>query len=108
MDLEQRYNQIAILIADAYIEQIGLPKVEDLLKEEGAEFKENQLYAAHLQAIQKMFQDEFKIMGLDLVSEVEKNNETFILGQLSNYEEAILRNRIDELAFVIKKVGESL
>jgi hypothetical protein len=97
---------VATVLADAYIKRCGKPSVEDLFKEEGTEFVPGKLYSAHVKALQIMLKDEYKLLGLDLVAEVEKNGEKFVLGQFSKYETKIIVNKSITAGCLIDRVRE--
>ena len=102
----KEFGAMASVLADGYIIRNNKPSVEALLKNEGAEYVPGKLYAAHVKAIQMLMMEEFKLIGLDLVKEVEKRGEQFVLGQLSKYENAIVVNKVATLGCVVERIRE--
>ncbi len=105
-NISKQFDSMLILLAEGYIDKCKMPKVPELLQEVGVTYEKNKLYGAHIQAIQRLLIDEFKVMGLDLIKEVEKHNEKFEFGKFSKYENDILVNKIENLVFYTNKIME--
>lgn len=105
-ELDRNFNFMSILLAEAYIDRNKMPKVSELVAASGNEYHEGQVYGAHIQALQKMLIEEFKIMGLDLNTEIEKHGEKFEIGKFSNYENNIILNKLESLGYFANKLIE--
>lgn len=104
--LNKDLDTMLIFLAEAYVDRCKMPKIPDVLREVGVTYEKNKVYGAHIQAVQRLLIDEFKIMGFDLVKEVEKHNEKFEIGKISKYEKDILINKIENLACYTNKIAE--
>ena len=102
--LDNAFDKMIILLGESYIDRCGMPKVADIVKEGGVEYEKGKVYGAHIQAVQRLLIDEFKVMGLNLVTEIEKHNEKFEIGKFSKYENDIVVNKIGNLGFFVDKV----
>ena len=105
-ELDRNFNFMSILLAEAYIDRNKMPKVSEFVAASGNEYHEGQVYGAHIQALQKMLIEEFKIMGLDLSTEIEKHGEKFEIGKFSNYENNIILNKLESLGYFANKLIE--
>lgn len=92
--LGQQYNAIASVLAEAYLARKEKPSIKEMLSVIGQPYTEGKLYVGHIQALQRLLKEEYEVMGLDYVNEVNKHGEPFQIGKLTSYERQVLTNKL--------------
>lgn len=93
-EIDKNYSIIAQIIVDSYLQFKDGITMKEFLEKKGLENKPGLIYDYHVVMLQTMFDDEYKLLGTDLATEILKNGEEFISGKLSNFENKLLANKV--------------
>ena len=106
MSKEKAINIIIQTLADAYLRRNKEPNMATLLAEKNVKDEQGVIYNAHIVVLQKMIDEELRIVGLNLEEEVNKTGEKFQLGVFSNYENKIMENKLNNVVALLSVVRE--
>ena len=106
MSKEKAINIIIQTLADAYLRRNKEPNMATLLAEKNIKDEDGVIYNAHIVVLQKMIDEELRIVGLNLEEEVNKTGEKFQLGVFSNYENKIMENKLNNVVALLSVVRE--
>lgn len=106
MSKEKATNIIIQTLADAYLRRNKEPNMATLLAEKNIKDEDGVIYNAHIVVLQKMIDEELRIVGLNLEEEVNKTGEKFQLGVFSNYENKIMENKLNNVVALLSVVRE--
>ena len=106
MSKEKAINIIIQTLADAYLRRNKEPNMATLLAEKNVKDEDGVIYNAHIVVLQKMIDEELRIVGLNLEEEVNKTGEKFQLGVFSNYENKIMENKLNNVVALLSVVRE--
>ena len=106
MSKEKATNIIIQTLADASLRRNKEPNMATLLAEKNIKDEDGVIYNAHIVVLQKMIDEELRIVGLNLEEEVNKTGEKFQLGVFSNYENKIMENKLNNVVALLSVVRE--
>lgn len=106
LSADEQKNIILQVIVDGYLKKSGREPMEVTLNSKGLESRPGLLYGYHIEMLQIMIQEDLKLLGLDLPTEVSKAGEEFIVGKLTAFETKIVLNFADSVIGILDVVRE--
>ena len=107
-NLQQSATVVTQILIDSFLYANEGYTMKEILASKNLENAPGKLYNYHFMILQIMFEQELKLLGLDLKTEVEKTGATYVSGELSDLENELLANKINLISGVLALVEKNV
>jgi len=101
---EKKLANLLQMLAEGYAKKSGKDLVNDAFSNHNVEKLNGVLYDTHVKILQVMLKEECDILGVDIVSEVNKSGETYQEGVFSTLEKKLINNKITNILLLLNEV----